>query len=182
YAGRTIEEADVEKIKDLAQTLARYSSVPLNLHLVPVVPYEMRSIGVVPDRFDMVMFRRFMVKTAVRLAKRTSCQALITGDSLGQVASQTMHNLAAISSDVEIPILRPLIGMDKLEITKWSREIGAYEASILPYRDCCSIRSPKPILTARADDLIKFSELMSLPDAVAEAIANSVRVKVELQA
>jgi len=181
YAGRTVEEADVEKIKELARILARYSSVTLNLHLVPVVPYEMRSIGVVPDRYDMVMFRRFMVKTAVRLAKRNSCLALVTGDSLGQVASQTMHNLGAISSDVEMPILRPLIGMDKMEITKWSVEIGAFKTSILPYRDCCSIRSPRPILTARARELLLYSEEMSLNEAVTEAVATSVRIRIEPQ-
>lgn len=178
YSGRNIDEADVEKIKELAAILARYSPVPLKLHLVPVVPYEMRAIGVVEDRYDMVMFRRFMVKTAVRLARRNSCLALVTGDSLGQVASQTLHNLGAISSDVSIPILRPLVGMDKMEITAWSREIGAFETSILPYRDCCSIRSPKPILNARAQELLHYSEKMALHEAVEEAVDNTVLIKV----
>lgn len=179
YSGRNVEEADVEKIKELAGILARYSPVPLTLHLVPVVPYEMRAIGVIEDRYDMVMFRRFMVKTAVRLAKRNNCLALVTGDSLGQVASQTLHNLAAISSDVSIPILRPLVGMDKLEITAWSKEIGAFQTSILPYRDCCSIRSPRPILNARAQELLRYSEKMVLHDAVTEAIENTVRLKID---
>ena len=179
YSGRNLDEADVEKIKDLAGILARYSPVPLVLHLVPVVPYEMRAIGVVEDRYDMVMFRRFMVKTAVRLAKRNSCRALVTGDSLGQVASQTLPNIAAISSDVSIPILRPLIGMDKQEITAWSREIGAFETSILPYRDCCSIRSPRPILNARSQELLEYSEKMALHDAVTEALENTVRIKID---
>lgn len=179
YSGRNLDEADVEKIKDLAGILARYSPVPLVMHLVPVVPYEMRAIGVVEDRYDMVMFRRFMVKTAVRLAKRNSCRALVTGDSLGQVASQTLPNIAAISSDVSIPILRPLIGMDKMEITAWSREIGAFDTSILPYRDCCSIRSPRPILNARAQELLEYSEKMALHEAVTEAIENTVRLKID---
>ncbi|MDX2473667.1 MAG: tRNA uracil 4-sulfurtransferase ThiI [Candidatus Krumholzibacteria bacterium] len=178
YSGRNLEEADVEKIKELAGILARYSPVPLVLHLVPVAPYEMRAIGVVEDRYDMVMFRRFMVKTAARLARRNSCLGLVTGDSLGQVASQTMYNLGAISSDVELPILRPLIGMDKMEITAWSKVIGAYETSILPYRDCCSIRSPRPILNARAEDLLIYSEKMLLHEAVTEAVENTVRIKV----
>ena len=78
YSGRNMAEADVEKIIVLAENLARYSPVPLNLHLVPVVPYEIRSIGVVPDNYDMVMFRRFMFKCAARLAKHNSCRALIT--------------------------------------------------------------------------------------------------------
>jgi len=160
------------------EILARYSPVPLRLFLVPVVPYEMRAIGVVTDNYDMVMFRRFMVKTAVRLARRNSCLGLVTGDSLGQVASQTLHNLGAISSDVELPILRPLIGMDKMEITAWSKKIGAFETSIRPYRDCCSLRSPKPILTARARDLLLFSSKMKLDEAVLEAVENTVMEKI----
>ncbi len=178
YSGRNLDEADVEKIKELAGILARFSPVPLTLHMVPVVPYEMRAIGTVEDRYDMVMFRRFMVKTAVRLAKRGSCLGLVTGDSLGQVASQTLPNLGAISSDVDLPILRPLIGMDKMEITAWSKEIGAFKTSILPYRDCCSIRSPRPILNAKAEDLLEYSEKMNLDEAVAEAIENTVRFKI----
>ena len=179
YAGRTPEEADIDKIKELVGILARFSPVPLKLHLVPAVPYEMRSIGVIEDRYDMVMFRRFMVKTAVRIARRNSCLALVTGDSLGQVASQTLHNLGAISSDVSIPILRPLVGMDKMEITAWSKEIGAFATSILPYRDCCSIRSPRPILNARAEELLKYSEKMSLHEAVTEAVDSTVRLKID---
>ena len=178
YSGRNVEEADVGKIKHLVEILARFSPVPLKLFLVPVVPYEMRAIGEVPDNYDMVMFRRFMVKTAVRLARRNSCLGLVTGDSLGQVASQTLHNLGAISSDVPLPILRPLVGMDKMEITAWSKKIGAFTTSIEPYRDCCSIRSPKPVLNARAQDLLLYSEKIKLHDAVTEAVNDAVVVKI----
>jgi hypothetical protein len=93
-------------------------------------------------------------------------------------ASQTLHNLGAISSDVELPIMRPLIGMDKMEITAWSKKIGAFATSILPYRDCCSIRSPKPILTARARDLLQYSVKMELDDAVREALDGVVKVEI----
>ncbi len=178
YSGRNIHEADVDKIKELVEILARYAAAPLKLFLVPAVPYEMRAIGNIPDSHDMVMFRRFMVKTAARLAWRNSCLGLVTGDSLGQVASQTLHNLGAISSDVELPILRPLIGMDKMEITAWSKKIGAFETSILPYRDCCSIRSPKPVLTARAQDLLLFSSKMDMDDAVREAVNDAVKMEI----
>ncbi len=179
YSGRTTEEADTEKIRDLAVHLRRYSPVALNLWLVPAVPFEMRSIGVIPDSYDMVMFRRYMFKTAAALARRKSCYALVSGDSLGQVASQTIHNLGAIGPDLEIPVFRPLIGMDKLDIVKWSKEINAYDTSIQPYRDCCSIRSPKPILNARPADLLRLSEEMNLGEAVAEALAASERVVIE---
>ncbi len=176
YSGRNIEEADVDKIVDLVKILAEYSPVPLNLHLIPVVPFEMKSIGVVPDNYDMVMFRRFMFLCAARLAKHNSCRALISGDSLGQVASQTIHNLGAITPDVEMPILRPLIGLDKMEITAWSKVIGAFQTSILPYRDCCSIRSPKPILNARPQEILRFSEDMNMDEAVFQALKESHKV------
>jgi tRNA uracil 4-sulfurtransferase len=178
YSGRNLDEADVAKIIVLAENLAEYSPVPLNLHLVPVVPFEMRSIGVVPDKYDMVMFRRFMFKCANRLAKHNSCRALISGDSLGQVASQTIHNLGAITPDIEMPILRPLIGMDKMEITAWSKVIGAFKTSILPYRDCCSIRSPKPVLNARPQELLHYSEEMDLEEAVFQALKDSDKIVV----
>jgi len=179
YSGRTVEEADTDKIRDLAAKLRRYSPVPLNLWLIPAVPFEMRSIGVIPDSYDMVMFRRYMFKTASALAQHCSCHALVAGDSLGQVASQTIHNLGAIGPDLQLPVFRPLIGMDKLDIVKWSKEIGAYDTSILPYRDCCSIRSPKPVLNAKPADLLRLSQEMDLGEAVAEALEARVRIPID---
>jgi thiamine biosynthesis protein ThiI len=179
YSGRSFAEADADKIVDLVRILRRYFASPLTLWLAPVVPYEMRAIGTVPDNYDMVMFRRFMVKTAVRQARHQHCQALVTGDSLGQVASQTLANLGAISPDVELPILRPLVGMDKLEITAWSRKVGLFDTSVQPYRDCCSIRSPRPILKARPRDLLQYSDEMRLDEAVAETIAGLEKIIVD---
>lgn len=179
YSGRSTDEADTGKIRELAATLRRFSPVPLNLWLVPAVPFEMRSIGVVPDSYDMVMFRRYMFKTAAKLARRNGCNALIAGDSLGQVASQTIHNLGAIGPDLDLPVFRPLIGMDKLEIVEWSKRIGAFDTSILPYRDCCSIRSPKPVLHARPQALLDYSERMDLDGAVDEALAAVVKIVID---
>lgn len=179
YSGRTVDEADTDKIRDLGATLRRYSPVPLQLWLVPAVPFEMRSIGVIPDSYDMVMFRRYMFKTAEKLARRQACGALIAGDSLGQVASQTIHNLGAIGPDIELPVFRPLIGMDKIDIVAWSKRIGAYDTSILPYRDCCSIRSPRPVLNARPEALLDYSQSMELDEAVNEALHAAVRVVID---
>jgi thiamine biosynthesis protein ThiI len=178
YSGRTVEEGDTEKIQELVRILARFAPVPLYLHLVPVVPYEMRAIGTVSDSYDMVLFRRFMIKTGVWFARRRKCLALVTGDSLGQVASQTLHNLGAISPDVALPILRPLVGMDKMEITDWSRKIGAFDTSILPYRDCCSIRSPKPVLNAKPLEVLEYDQKMDLEGAVREAAKAAVRLEI----
>lgn len=178
FSGRTAAEADTDKIEQLVRILGGYFPAPLRLHLVPVVPYEMRAMGVVPDSHDMVMFRRFMFRTAAALARNNKCRALVSGDSLGQVASQTIFNLGAIAPDLRLPVLRPLIGMDKMEITAWSRETGLFETSILPYRDCCSIRSPKPVLTARAHDLLRLSDRMDLDGAVKEALDATVRMDI----
>jgi thiamine biosynthesis protein ThiI len=178
FAGRTVAEADSEKIVTLTRILARWSPTPLTLYLVPVVPYEMRAIEHVADSHDMVMFRRFMVRTAQVVARREHCLALVTGDSLGQVASQTLHNLGAIGPDLELPVFRPLIGLDKAEITDLSRRIGAFATSIAPYRDCCSIRSPHPVLDARPDVLATLSQAMDLRGAIDEALDGSARLVV----
>jgi thiamine biosynthesis protein ThiI len=176
YSGRSADEAEAEKIEKLVEILGAWSPVPLNLWLVPVASYETRAIGVITDAYDMVMFRRFMFLTAARMAYKRNCRALVTGDSLGQVASQTLPNLAAIAPDVTLPVLRPLVGMDKMEITAWSRKVGLFETSVLPYRDCCSIRSPRPILKARPQDLLRYSEQMKMDDAVYEALRGAVKV------
>ena len=178
FSGRSVAEADAGKILALAGILARYAPGPLNLYLVPVYPYELRAIGQIEGSHDMVMFRRFMVRTAAALARRAGALALVTGDSLGQVASQTLANLAAISPDVQLPIFRPLIGMDKYQITELAVRVGTYEESIKPYRDCCSIRSPHPVLNARAEDLLALSAAMDLDGAAREAVATAERIVV----
>ncbi|MBT7310735.1 tRNA 4-thiouridine(8) synthase ThiI [bacterium] len=178
HTGRSIAEASVEKIEKMVMVLAQYSPRPLRVRMVPVYPYEVRAIGNVEDKYDMLLFRRFIFKTASRLAWRRNCHAIVAGDSVGQVASQTLPNLKAIAPDVQLPVLRPLIGMDKLEITDLSRKTGLFETSILPYRDCCSIRSPRPELNARSEVLMKFSDKIELEDAVTEAIKTSVVLKI----
>lgn len=178
HVGRSLAEADVGKIERIGAGLARWSPKPLKITMVPVVPYEMRAVGAVDDSLDMVLFRRFMVKTAERLAYRRGCHALVTGDSVGQVASQTLPNLRAISPDLTLPILRPLVGLDKLEITDLSKRIGVFEASIEPYRDCCSIRSPRPELNAKPETLAELSETIGLTDVVTEAVAASAQIVV----
>jgi tRNA uracil 4-sulfurtransferase len=178
FSGRTAAEAETDKIVELARVLATWSPQPLTLWLVPVVPYELRAIEHVDDAHDMVMFRRFMLLCAAGIAGREHCLALVTGDSLGQVASQTLQNLAAIGPDLQLPVFRPLVGLDKEQITALSRRIGAFTASIQPYRDCCSIRSPRPNLSARAEVLAGFAAAMDLPAAVHEALQDSQRLLV----
>lgn len=178
YTGRTVAEASAGKIERLAALLAGWAPRPLALNLVPAFPYEARAVGRVEDAYDMVLFRRYMFKTAARLARRENCLALVTGDSVGQVASQTLHNLRAIAPDLTLPVLRPLVGLDKVEITALSRRTGLYETSIEPYRDCCSIRSPRPVLNAQPEDLLALSEEIGLDEAVEEAVRSNARFKI----
>ena len=150
--------------------------MPLNLHLVPVVPYEARAITAISDRYDMVMFRRFMVRTAARLARRHNCLALVTGDSLGQVASQTLHNLAAIGPDVDPADPAPAGRSGQARDHRLEPPYRTCSRPrSMPYRDCCSIRSPRPVLTARGIDLLRLSEEMELEEAVREAADAAVR-------
>jgi thiamine biosynthesis protein ThiI len=96
-----------------------------------------------PPKYRVLLYRRSMVKIAQNLAKKENCYALVTGESLGQVSSQTLPNLEIIEKAVAIPILRPLIGFDKEEIINFSKKIGAYQISILPQEDCCTLFTPK---------------------------------------
>lgn len=179
YTGRAAAEADAGKIRRLVAILRGYAPTALHLYLAPSYPYESRAIGAVDDPHDMVMFRRYMLRTAQRLAKRASCQALVTGDSLGQVASQTIFNLRAIGQDCDLPVFRPLIGFDKLEISALARAVGTFDVSVEPYRDCCSLRSPHPVLRARPDAVRELSLGMDLEAAVEEALQAAARVVVD---
>lgn len=179
HSGRDLAEADADKIVELARILATWSPVPLTLWMVPVVPYEERAMEHVTDSHDMIMFRRFMLKTSHVLARREHCLALVTGDSLGQVASQTLPNLGAIGPDLQLPVLRPLVALDKEFITAVSKQVGTFETSVQPYRDCCSLRSPRPVLHARPDVVAELSAAMDLDAAVHEALRSSAKLVVD---
>ena len=153
-------EAAKEKVVDLAQILAGYQN-RLHLHVVNFTEV-MKTLRADCDEGDVVVLsRRFMMRIAAEIMKKIKGHALITGESLGQVASQTIENIAAINHGVPFPILRPLIGMDKREIIGISQRMGAFEASIRPFDDCCSLFSPKhpntrakvPLLEAQEQNL-----------------------------
>ncbi|MDZ7314900.1 MAG: tRNA 4-thiouridine(8) synthase ThiI [candidate division KSB1 bacterium] len=127
----------VELVKRL--NIYQYQS---KLYLVPLAELQRAIILSAPTKLRIVLYRRMMLRLAERIAVREGCRALITGDSLGQVASQTLPNIAAISEAVRMPILRPLIGMEKDEIIRIARRIGTYEVSTEPYDDCCSFMAP----------------------------------------
>ena len=156
-----------EKVLELARILAEYQS-GMKVFVVPFTEIQMEIHEKCPDDLGTVLMRRYMMRIAERIAVMDGGMALITGESLGQVASQTMEALAATDSVVSMPVFRPLIGQDKLEITKTAVSIGTYETSILPYEDCCTVftprhpaTKPKPSALTDAESLLETEDLIT---------------------
>lgn len=139
-----------DKVLKLAKILSGYTG-GIRVHIVPFTEIQLQIRDKCPEEHLTLVMRRIMMDIAEKIAKKTNCTALITGESLGQVASQTMGALAVTDSAVDMPVFRPLIGMDKEEIVEIARKIDTFETSILPYEDCCTVFTPrhpstKPIL------------------------------------
>jgi thiamine biosynthesis protein ThiI len=139
-----------ERAKDKVVTLAKIlteSCGPIRLYSIPFTPVQEAIREHAPEPYTTVLMRRFMVRIAERIAHRDKAAALVTGESIGQVASQTMEGLIATDDVSTMPIFRPLIGMDKSEIIERAKAIGTYDTSILPYEDCCGLFTPKHPVT-----------------------------------
>lgn len=147
-----------QKVIDLAKQVSRYSG-PIHLHVVNFTDIQLYIYEKCPHDELTIIMRRYMMKIAEHFAKENNCLALITGESIGQVASQTMQSLSATNEVCTIPVFRPLIGNDKQEIVDIAEKIGTYETSILPYEDCCTIFVAKHPVTKPNLNVIKRSEL-----------------------
>ena len=168
------DHTTIDKARDLARVLTRYQ-FKTRLLLVPFGEAQQTIVASCPAPLRVVLYRRFMVRIAEALAKRNRAKALVTGESLGQVASQTLDNIAAIDHAASIPILRPLIGMDKEEITREARRIGTFEVSILPDQDCCQLFVPRsPATAATVDELLRAETALDVSGLVEAAIAQTV--------
>ena len=167
-----------DKVVDLCRVLARYTG-PLPLWVVFFTEIQ-RAIQVrVPDAYRVVVMRRMMMRISDALAAREHAQALLTGESLGQVASQTIEAIAAINAVTTLPVLRPLIGADKTEIVARAEEIGTYEISIRPYEDCCSLFVPAhPRTQPDLEDVVAAEAALNIPALVAEALTRSTRMDI----
>jgi tRNA uracil 4-sulfurtransferase len=142
-----------EKVRDLVTLLTRYQFAS-RLILIPFAPIQQQIVAEVPAPYRVVLYRRFMVRMAEALAHLVGAGAVATGDSLGQVASQTLENLAVIDEVSKLPILRPLIGMDKQEIVAQAQALGTYDISIVPDQDCCTLFVPRnPVVRADSQAL-----------------------------
>ena len=173
-----------QKVVDLASIVARYSG-PINLHVVNFTDIQLYIYEKCPHEELTIIMRRYMMWIAELFAKETDSLGLITGESIGQVASQTMQSLAATNEVCTMPVYRPLIGFDKQEIVDVSLKIDAYETSILPYEDCCTIFVAKHPVTKPNINIIKRSETKleeKIDELVKEAIDSTETIWVEAKA
>lgn len=161
------------KVKTLLSKVARYSG-SINLAIVPFTDIQDEIANNCPEEYFTLIMRRMMMRIAQKIAKNSGSLALITGESLGQVASQTLPALVTTDIVTNMPVLRPLIGMDKEEIITISRKIDAFETSILPYEDCCTVFTPKHPKTRPTVELCeKAEEGLDIDRLISEAIANT---------
>lgn len=160
-----------EKVIDLARALADHAGT-IKLHLVPFTEIQTAFTQLGQDNLIITLMRRSMLRIATKLAERERALALITGDSLGQVASQTLPSMNVIGRATDLPLLRPLVMMDKQEIITLSKQIGTYDISILPYEDCCTLFVPKsPTTNPNLRIVDKIEATMSqLPEWVEQAV------------
>ncbi len=169
-----------QKVIDLAKLVSKYSMV-VNLHIVHFTAIQEAIYKLCPQDEITIIMRRYMMRIAQMLAEKNECQALITGESIGQVASQTIFSLQVTDAVCEMPVFRPCIGMDKQEIVDISEKIGTYETSILPYEDCCTVFVAKhPVTKPRLSDIEESEKLLTdvIDGLVEEALATEEIVRV----
>jgi thiamine biosynthesis protein ThiI len=167
------DRSTIDKTRELSRRLARFQ-YRVRLLLVPFGPVQQTVVASCPAPLRVVLYRRFMMRIAEALSASHRAKALVTGESLGQVASQTLDNLAAIDEAAERPVLRPLVGMDKDEITVEARRIGTFEVSTLPDQDCCQLFVPKsPATAAHLADVVRAESELDVAGLVDAAIAGT---------
>jgi thiamine biosynthesis protein ThiI len=170
-----------KKVMDLAEKLSTFGAA-VRLHIIPFTEIQQMIVSQVPDNVSMTTTRRLMLQIADKVRQEEGALAIVTGESLGQVASQTLESLTAINAVTETPILRPLIAADKLEIIQIAQKIGTYDISIQPYEDCCTIFSPSnPKTKPRLDKVIYYESFSDFSPLVEEAVKNRETVQLPLQ-
>lgn len=167
-----------EKVIKLASIIAQYTS-KINLYIVPFTEIQLQIRDKCPEEHMTLVMRRFMMRIAERIARQNKSKALITGESVGQVASQTLAALDVTNAVIDMPVLQPLIGMDKIEITNRSVEIGAYETSILPYEDCCTVFTPKhPTTNPKRENIEKSERHLDIETLIKAALDGVEKIEV----
>ena len=165
-----------EKVVTLAKMLAAYSG-GMRVYMVPFTKCQLEIHEKCPEELGTLITRRFMMRIACKLAKDFGAQALVTGESLGQVASQTMEAIGCTDEISDIPVFRPLIGLDNIEIIRIAEKIGTYETSILPYEDCCTVFTPRhPMTRPKKSGMPKAEARLDIDALVDEAVAGTEKL------
>lgn len=164
------KEIDGSKMPRILKTLSSFSPTS-KYYYIPSHIFQMSAIGSM--KYELILLKRFMLRVAEEIARREDADCIVTGESLGQVASQTSSNIAAEQHGISIPIHRPLIGFDKVEITEIAKKIGTYGESIKPYKDVCSINSRNPATRTKVEILDRLAEQANLDAVVARSIKSA---------
>jgi thiamine biosynthesis protein ThiI len=168
-----LSRASQEKARQLVELLTRYQQSS-RLYLVPFGDIQQQVVLAVPGPMRVVIYRRLMLRIAERIARLRGAQALVTGEVVGQVASQTLENLAVIGKVAGLPVFRPVIGMDKEEITAEAARLGTYPISIIPDQDCCTLFTPRnPLTRARLTDVEAAEQALPVAEIVERASAGA---------
>lgn len=169
----------LEKVTDLIKVLKKYKSSSI-LYSIPFADVQKEIMMKCPQSLRVILYRRFMMRIAEVLARKEKCLTLITGDSVGQVASQTLENIFAVSEAAKMPIFRPLIGMDKEEIMEKARQIGTYDISKLPHDDCCTRLMPKnPETRAKLEAVLEAEKELDIEKIIQETIQKTEKIVIE---
>ena len=173
----TSEQAK-QKVVELAELLTVYCGA-MTIEVVPFTHIQEEIRAKCPEEYFTLIMRRFMMRIAQRIAEANGAKAIVTGENLGQVASQTMEAMASTQAVTELPVLQPLIGMDKEEIVRLARRIGTFDTSILPYEDCCTVFTPKhPKTKPKVHEVAALESVLDIDGLVDEALSGIERIKV----
>ncbi|MBQ6466280.1 MAG: tRNA 4-thiouridine(8) synthase ThiI [Oscillospiraceae bacterium] len=172
-------EAAKDKVIELARLLTEYCG-RMTLEIVPFTHIQEEIRDKCPEEFFTLVMRRFMMRIAERIAEANGAKAIVTGENLGQVASQTMEAMASTQSVIHLPTLQPLVGMDKEEIVQLARRIGTFETSILPYEDCCTVFTPRhPRTRPKVSEVAEVEAALDVEALVNEALAGVERIRLD---
>jgi thiamine biosynthesis protein ThiI len=171
--------ASQDKVRDVIARLAVHQG-PSTLYQVPFAGIQQTLVREAPAGPRIVLYRRFMIRVAEALARQEGALALVTGESLGQVSSQTLGNMDTINRAATLPVLRPLVGLDKVEIIEQARRIGTYAISIEPDEDCCSYLMPRrPATWTRPEPIEQIEGKLDVGGMVAEVLAQAQRERID---
>ena len=168
-----------EKVITLAKELLKYTS-SFNLHIVPITKLQEEIYQKIDPTYMITILRRMMYRISEQIAKKNKDLILINGESIGQVASQTLTNMNAINTVIDMPVIRPLACFDKLEIIDIAKKINTYQTSILPYEDCCTIFVPRhPVINPKKEKCKEYEEKIDYQSLIEDAIKNTKTIKID---